>query len=199
MNTSTDNSRDAITELEGNISTKLNTLKSKVGELEEKLLEKNLSAGDDDGQIDGIDIDKLITRKIENINLPLKIQHELGDIKAEPDEAFIKRLISESISSIDFGKLIQEELAKLEPVTSTSSADTGMEGSELELASPPQDHTCKQTRDSGTQTTPKKERTTEVKDLDQKCRTIENDICYLKSELRTLTLINNTSKQSVGT
>ena len=62
---------------------------------------------------------------LENINLPQRIQHELEDFKSKHDETSIKRLISESIASIDFGKMIEEQQVKRRTMKINSPADTG--------------------------------------------------------------------------
>ena len=98
-----------MAELRKSSTARINTLHSRIGELEGNLKLNKLDEEEDDTE--EVDIDKLIAEKIDKINLPRMIQKELEEL-AEPGDGEIDQLVKARIDKINFSLLIQRELAK---------------------------------------------------------------------------------------
>ena len=125
MKTTGDDAAKAIEELRKNVTSRLNLLKSRIGEMEVKLAKGG--SGKEEQEREEVDIDKLVTEKIEQLNLPAMIQRELEDLKEDDSkEIDVERLISERVNKINFSLMIQSELNKAD-----SSGEGNAESTEL--------------------------------------------------------------------
>ncbi len=111
MKTTADDAAKAIGELRNNVFIRLNALKSRIGELEAKVSNVNSKNEDEEP-----DVEKMVSEKISQINLPVLIQRELEDLKGDnnSNDINIEKIISERVNKINFSLMIQRELAKLD-------------------------------------------------------------------------------------